>query len=144
MNSKYDIVTLRICPFKILGGINILPDLSYPARLCVVDKEKGFAIDVEMGLKYDYLETFSRLYIDSMANKIFNSRRVAIPYIFNCSAAKINKRKASKIIIDLLQGEDFLDGNLVLDNESYLQTISSKNEVLKKCKLLQLKKKAKN
>lgn len=144
MNSKYDIVILRICPFKILGGINILPDLSYPARLCVVDKEKGFAIDVEMGLKYDYLETFSRLYIDSVANKIFNSRRVAIPYIFNCSAVKINKQKASKIIMGLSQDEEFLDGNLVLDNEKYLEIINGKNKTVKKYKLLQLKKKAKN
>ena len=144
MNSKYDIVILRICPFNMLGGINILPDLNYPARLCVLDREKGFAIDVETGLKYDYLETISRLYIDSMASKIFNSRRVAIPCKLNCNTVKINKRKASKIIIGLSQDEEFLDGNLVLDNEKYLETINGKNETVKKYKLLQLKKKAKN
>ena len=63
MKNRYRINMLYICPFVFLSGINIMPDLNYPPRLCVIDKEEGFAIDIENNLKYDFLESSSRLKI---------------------------------------------------------------------------------
>ena len=120
-----------ICPFVFLGGLNIIPDPKYPPRLCVVDYENGIAIDVETNLKYDYIESSSRLYMGSIIDKIKNDRRVAVL----TSQVLFNKdncyKKALKIIKQLELGQQFEDGNLIFSNEQYLEYVNNFKEQTK-------------
>lgn len=120
MERNYRINMLYICSFIHLEGINITPDLKYPPRMCVIDEKNGIAIDIKTKLKYDYLETFSRLYIHSMIEKIKDKRRIAIPASFCLLDNKEDYIKGLEIIKQLKNGVKFKDGNTILNNEQYV------------------------
>lgn len=142
-DNRYEITMLYICPFNFLSSINIIPDLNYPPRLCVVDKKKKIAIDIENRLKYDYLQTTSRLYSNSIKDKITNSKRVAIPALFCVNTTKTFYRKCIKIMKDLDDGVFFADGNEVLNNEEYFKYILKNDNSGKKVKKIGMLKREK-
>jgi len=145
MSSNYGVEMLYICPFIRLSGLNIVPNLEYPERLCAIDKQKGFAIDVKTNLKYDYLETLSRLYVGSIIEKTKDGRRVAIPARFCDVKSDKDYKIALKVINQLESGKDFPNGNDVLNNEEYLflvqnENIEQKNDCVKSKKRVKRKK----
>lgn len=127
MKNKYSINTVHICPFIFLSGINVVPNLNYPRRLCVIDKEEGFAIDINTELKYDYIETPSRLYIGSMIDKIKDDRRVAILSNFGPENIHLKYESGLKIIEQLESGRKFVNGNDVYNNEQYLEYLNQES-----------------
>ena len=129
MNEKYSVNELNICTFKIENG-KIKTNLNeYPqTRLCVIDKENNFAIDVRHKLKYDYIETVSGLYFVSCAfNKIRNNRRVAVFPLVNLGITKEERLLVNDVIDKLESGYQFQDGNSALTNEEYLGLIEKEN-----------------
>lgn len=139
MKNKYSIRVANICPFIFLSGINIIPDLNYPPRLCVVNEEEGFAIDIDTELKYDYLEAPSRLYINSMVDKVKDNKRVAILSNLNYENIYSQYPKGLKIIEQLKSGRKFENGNDVYNNDQYLEYLD--RESTKKVKKIEKRRK---
>lgn len=139
MKNNYSIRVANICPFIFLSGINIVPDLSYPPRLCVVNEEEGFAIDIDTELKYDYLETPSRLYVGSMIDKVKDDKRVAILSSLTYKDIYLEYRKGLNIIEQLKSGRKFENGNDIYNNEQYLEYLDK--ESTKKVKKIQKRRK---
>jgi len=129
MKGRFEICKINICPvYKIGYGFKV--DKLYPARYCVVDKEKEIAIDIKTKLKYDYLETNSHLYLMCESSKKINGdNRVAIlPYEL-ILYDNFDLQEAENIIEQLKSNVEFKDGNEVFDNKSYLEYL--KQEALK-------------
>lgn len=136
-NNRYEISLLYICPFKCLDEVNIIPDLRYPPRLCVVDNLKGKAIDIENRLEYEYIDRVQRLNVNGIGDKISGEKRVAIPALYCLNTTEIFYEQCLKIMNDLESGVRFKNGNSVLDNEEYLKEIT---RTQKKVKVKTLKK----
>ena len=119
MNKKYSVNEVNICTFgmehgKIKTNLNEFPY----TRLCVIDKEERFAVDVKHKLKYDYLETVSGLYFVSCSlDKIKNNRRVAVFPLVNLGFSKEEKELVDDVILKLESGFEFQDGNTALSND---------------------------
>lgn len=128
MSEKYTIEMLYICPLVHLSGLNIVPDLQFPPRLCVVDREMGIAIDVRTKLKYDYLETLSRLYIGATMEKAKGQSRIGIPAMFCDVKSETDYKKALRLIEQLKLGKTFPNGNEVLSNKEYLFLVENEND----------------
>ena len=129
MNKKYSVNEVNICTFRIENG-KIKTNLNkYPqTRLCVIDKEAAFAIDVRHKLKYDYLETVSGLYFVSCAlDKLKNNRRVAVFPLVNLGISQEEKELVNDVIEKLESGYEFQDGNTALSNEDYLRLVNQEN-----------------
>lgn len=141
MKDKYTINEINICTFRFNKQGRISPNLNeYPqARLCVIDTENKIAIDVIHRLKYDYIETLSRLYfMNEASKKIKENKRAAIfPYSL-IHIDRSDMKKAKKIINELENGYSFCDGNEVYNNEEYLELLEKENH--KKAKILEVKK----
>ena len=121
MQERFSICEIHICPVYKKGN-SFKPDMEYPTRYCVIDKEKAIAIDIKTKLKYDYVETMSHLYFVSQSyQKIKGDNRVAmLPYasvLYNGYDAL----EATDIIKKLKNNIEFQDGNEVYDNKSYLE-----------------------
>lgn len=124
MESRFEIVQIRICPIYNQGYGKLKPDLNYPNRYCVIDKEKEIAVDINMGLKYDYLRTSSNLYfMYNDANKIKGNRRVAL-FPIEKFGFDYDVNSAELIIEKLKNGVEFQDGNEVFNNEQYLEYLN--------------------
>ena len=144
MNKKYQVNQVNICPFKI-SERGVRPMLNeYPtARLCVIDKEEGFVIDVNHELKYDFLESSSMLYlINGASKKIRENRRVALNPLVNLGISDEDQKKVENVLYKLEIGYEFEDGNDVLSNEEYLRKIEEEKQAIKeKPKTKKLKRK---
>ena len=63
MRSKIRIAKIHICSFDKLNGKDFkFNTTTYPERLCVIDENRGIAIDVETMHQYPYVETTSTLH----------------------------------------------------------------------------------
>ena len=144
MSKKYQVNQVNICPFKI-SDRGFMPMLNeYPtARLCVIDKEEGFVIDVNHELKYDFLESSSMLYlINGASKKIRENRRVALNPLVNLGISDEDQKKVENVLYKLEIGYEFEDGNDVLSNEEYLRKIEEEKQVInEKPKTKKLKRK---
>lgn len=129
MEERFIINQIHICPVYKIGDI-FRPDLEYPARYCVIDKEQGIAIDIKTKLKYDYVETMSHIYFISQSyEKIKGENRVAIIPYASVLYNGYDSLEASNIIKALKNNVEFEDGNKVYDNKSYLEYL--KQEFIK-------------
>ena len=129
MEDGFFITEMYICTFSKVGEL-LKPNINeYPMRFCVLDDVSKIAIDIESGLKYDYVETMSMLYfINNSYLKIKDNKRVAV---FPTKLIDIEpniKNEAHKIIAKLKNGVEFNDGNEVLDNENYLKSVTKKQK----------------
>lgn len=145
MDERFEISELSICTFKIEKGI-IQPELNkYPRRLCVIDKQRRIVVDVKHKLEYDYIETVSGIYfINKSSEKIKENKRAAIfPCIMFLNDTDIEDRKdlisAKEIIQKLSLGKKYEDGNLVFNNEQYLEKIEQDKKTTKN-KFIKIKK----
>ena len=129
MEDGFFITEMYICTFSKVGEL-LKPNINeYPMRFCVLDDVNKIAIDIESGLKYDYVETMSMLYfINNSYLKIKDNKRVAIFPIKLIDIEPDMETKAHKIIKKLKNGVEFDDGNEVLDNESYLKSVTKKQK----------------
>lgn len=125
MSNKYSVNEVSICTFTFEDGI-IKSNLNeFPqTRLCVINKEAGFAIDVRHELKYDFLETVSGLYFVSRAiDKINGNKRVAVFPLVNLGLTEEERVMVNNIIKKLEAGCEFIDGNDALSNDEYLKVL---------------------
>ena len=124
MNEKYIICQMYICPFIRLNELNIVPDLSYPHRPCVLNLEKQEVIDIYTKLKYDYINTPSRIYNGPIVEKIKDEKRVAIYSPLLELVDEKTQHKGQKIIHELENGKEYPNGNSILTNEEYLKKMN--------------------
>ena len=133
MTKRFKVSEIHICPvYKV--GEEFKPDLEYPTRFCVIDEEKEIAIDIKTKLKYDYIKTINHAYfVDESYKKIKENNRVAIfPYALVFSV-DYDIDASKKIIEQLKNNEEFIDGNEVYNNKQYLEEIKKeKTEKSKK------------
>ncbi len=146
MSKEYQVNQVNICPFKIMErGFKPLLNEYPTARLCVIDKEQGIAIDVNHELKYDFLESSSMLYLlNGASKKIKENKRVAVNSIVNFGLSNEEQAKVDNVIKKLEIGYEFEDGNDVLSNEEYLKKIEEDNQISKekpKMKIISRRKK---
>ena len=132
MNQKFLLRKIKICELKLNEDNSIIPDSRYPERICVIDKDNKIAIDLDLKLKYDYIETKSNLYFFSKSlDKIKQHERVAIqPLIFPLLTEE-DYVNALDIISKIENGEQFPDGNEVYNNEEYLKLLNEKQKTKK-------------
>lgn len=125
MSRRFDITEMHICPFDRVDG-QLRPNLKYPKRYCVLDKEKEIAIDIKTKLKYIYVITSNnKEFMHEEYKKIQGNKRVAIFPLDSCDYSKIDLKGAQQIIESLRNNEEFQDGNEVFDNEKYLEYIEN-------------------
>lgn len=137
-SERFLVTEMFICPFINIDNKWIKPDLDYPLRFCVIDKERKIVVDIKSNLKYDYVETMSMLYfINDSYKKIRNHKRVGVFPVFPLSIDSEIIKISNDIITKLENGKDFEDGNEVLSNEEYLKLIEkekSENSIKSKAK----------
>ena len=126
MGERFFVREIHVCPFDRTDIGKLRPNLEeYPTRYCVIDKEKQIAIDIELKLKYDYIETISWLhFVNQSYEKIKEDKRVAVyPYkLINDN--DFDLVEAIKIINKLKKGYEYPDGNELYNNEKYLEYIN--------------------
>lgn len=146
IKERFSIQSVFLLPLTLSTPNYLKLDFNYPPRFCVIDKEKKIAIDIQMGLKYDYIETKSNLFVlNEHADKIKENKRVAMGNITNLSNIDENTIKLGKKIIKKIQNNDiFIDGNDVLSNEEYLQIVNIQTNLKFKVKTKVRKSKKKN
>lgn len=129
MNENYSLNQIRICPIEVVKKegkkIFIIPETSeYPYRWCVIDKEKCIAIDVELELKYDYVETINNKYfLDDSYKLIEENKRVAIFPLLGYNYQDDIRYKSDEIVTKLKLGKEYKNGNEIYNNEDYLDKI---------------------
>lgn len=136
MNERFSIERVFLFPLTLSSQNYLKLDVDYPPRFCVIDKVKKIAIDIQMGLKYDYIETQSKMFIlNGHADKIKQNKRVAMGNISSLSSIDDNTIKLGKKIIKKLENNEiFIDGNDVLSNEEYLQIVNNQTNLKFKVK----------
>lgn len=149
MENKPRITKLHICCFEKYNENILKMNLEkYPERLCIIDAEKNFVIDVETRHEYEYVKTVNMLYFlsDLESKKISPGKRVAcFEYSFlsigNLSSDEL--RKCKDIIELLKKGYKFPDGNQELTNEEYLELINTQKTEEETKKMVKTRKKRK-
>ena len=145
MEERFLITEIHICPIYQTDGF-YKPDLEYPVRCCVIDTENEVAIDIKTKLKYDYVQTMSRVYFVSQSfKKRKGDRRVAIFPLADFGSKQYDIKEAEKIIKALRNNKEFKDGNEVFDNKQYLEHIKQEqlHEQSKPKKMTKLRKRGK-
>ena len=127
MNERFSIKEVFLLPLTFSSMEYLKLDFDYPTRVCVIDNKEKIAIDIQMGLKYDYIETQSKLFIfNEYVDKIKENKRVAMGTIKNISSIDENLIKLGKSIIKKIENKKlFIDGNDVLSNEEYLKIVNN-------------------
>ncbi len=129
MNQRFTVTNVSICPIHDKGNGAFQPDFDYPIRKCIVDRERGIVVDIKTKLKYDYIETMSFIYVlNDSYKKLKKDKRFGIYAVQNISPITENLQEIEEIIEKLKNGEDFVDGNDVLDNKQYLESIKEEYE----------------
>lgn len=132
-HSSYEICWLQICPFvevNITSNKNLLRPLrneDYEYRLCVFDKQKRKAIDVDLEIEYNYIETSLLYFIGEESKKIEINKRYAcfkLPLgMKNVDSGTLIK--AVDVINYIEKGIEYTDGNSI-SNEEYIGILKQK------------------
>ena len=145
MEGRYQLVSTFICPMNFIGEF-VKPNLEYPIRLCVLDTEENFVIDIEHELKYKFIKTNGEysLCIGEKA-KIEENKRFGLFKIIYLEIPRESIEKAEKIIEKLKNGLTYPNGNDILTNEEYFTLINStKNKEMSNKKVQKMIKRKKN
>jgi len=134
-DKNYKIVKMHICSFERKNGGLIFDMNKYPERLCVYDKQNKFVIDVETSHRYPYVRILHMrdIYHKEDAKMLTPDKRVGcMEYATFIDDISKEELKECKNIIKLLQsGKTFPDGNQILSNEQYLETINNQKNAVK-------------
>ena len=131
--KKYSVVRAIISPFyRTKDRVNYDIEHFGKSRLCVIDSDESFVIDVYHGLKYDYIKTVNGVYYrPGEMEKIEDRHRYAIySQYFGCTEEE--EVIGNKIIHLLNRDYEFPDGNEVLDNIQYYDLIQREKNNKKK------------
>lgn len=122
-NDRFSISEVHVCTFERTKDGFVKPLLNeYPTRWCVIDNINSIAIDIELGVKYNYIPTCSGIYMLNGASKLIkDDKRAAVISYANilCDLSIIEKSKP--IIEKLKNNYQFVDGNDLYSNEEYLK-----------------------
>lgn len=148
-NDRFSISEVHVCPFERTKDGFVKPLLNeYPTRWCVIDNINSIAIDIELGVKYNYIPTCSGIYMLNDASKLIkDDKRAAVISYANilCDLGIIEKAKP--IIEKIKNNYQFVDGNDLYSNEEYLEYLKQEKngkESLYKEKIKTKKKSLKN
>lgn len=129
-NENYEIVIMHICKFERSDKDLILNLNKYPERLCVLDKNRNVAVDVNTAYEYPYVKIMNMAYsIDLDEHK----RYACIEYksSLGLKAKKEDLLLCQEIINLLKQGFTFPDGNKELTNQEYLEMLKEEEKTAK-------------
>lgn len=129
-NDRFSISEVHVCPFERTKDGFVKPMLNeYPTRWCVIDKTNSIAIDIKLGVRYNYIPTMSGLYILNGASKfIKDDKRAAIISYYNVGRDLDMIEQANSIIEKLKNDYVFIDGNALYSNEEYLKHLEQERE----------------
>ena len=131
--KKYSVVKALICPFyRTKNKVEFDDEHFKESRLCVINSDESYVIDVFHGLKYQYIKTVNGLYYkQGEIKKIGDRKRYAIySNYFGCTQEEV--AIANKFINLLENNYEFPDGNEMLDNIQYYDLIQREKNNRKK------------
>ena len=135
MEERFEIIESNITNFIIIEEGVVKFDLAYPKRVCVLDREREIVVDINHKLEYDYIRfSPNNQLMKASYNKIKQNQRAAI-YDIKKYLSGEEQKKANEIIEYLKSGGEYTNGNLVLNNEQYLERIEKDNVEKQKDKL---------
>lgn len=137
-NDRFSISEVHVCPFERTKDGFVKPLLNeYPTRWCVIDNINSIAIDIELGVKYNYIPTCSGIYMLNGASKLIkDDKRAAVISYANILCDLSIIEKAKPIIEKLKNNYKFVDGNDLYSNEEYLKYLKQEEkETLSKEKI---------
>lgn len=146
-NDRFNISEVHVCPFERTKDGFVKPLLNeYPTRWCVIDNINSIAIDIELGVKYNYILTCSGIYMLNCASKLIkDDKRAAVISYANILCDLSIIEKAKPIIEKLKNNYQFVDGNDLYSNEEYLKYLKQEEkETLSKEKIKTKKMSIKN
>lgn len=133
-NENYKIVKMHICKFERKEKVLSLNLNKYPARLCVLDKVRKVAVDVNTAYEYPYVKVINMTYIDNDGIEFNEQKRYACIEYDSLLSSEIKKEELllCKEILNLLkQGVTFPDGNKELTNEEYIEMLKEEEKSVK-------------
>lgn len=139
-NENYKIVKMHICKFERTEKGLALNLNKYPERLCVLDKNRKVAVDVNTCFEYPYVKVMNMTYIVNDGIKVNDQKRYACIEYGSLLGPDVKKEELllCKEILNLLkQGVTFPDGNKELTNQEYMEMLKEEencNKILKKRK----------
>ena len=141
--ERYSINRVLLCTFdKSSEKLIKINSEYYPMRWCVIDKECNKAIDIKMGLQYDYIPTISGLHLVSRAAELIQeNKRAAIHPIVTLNYEDGILEQGKEIIEALKWGFVFPDGNEMLNETEYFEELELEKAVEENKKPKTLKKK---
>ena len=153
-NDRFSISEVHVRPFERTKDGFVKPLLNeYPTRWCVIDNINSIAIDIELGVKYNYIPTkynyittCSGIYMLNGASKLIkDDKRAAVISYANILCDLSIIEKAKPIIEKLKNNYQFVDGNDLYSNEEYLKYLKQEEkETLSKEKIKTKKMSIKN
>ena len=142
--GRYKINRVNLCKFiYTLKNSFELDNEYYPERWCVIDTETNKAIDIKMGLQYDFIPTFSGLHLASKAASLIKeNKRAAIHDMIPFSYDDGILEQGNEIIEKLKAGYSYPDGNEALNETEYFEALELEKakEEKKESKIISLKK----
>lgn len=144
-SERYLITKMHISKFE-LAGERINPNfLNSPLRICVLDRQKEIAIDVETFCSYPYVKILNMQYLfgfDKISKYGLDKRYACVEHhsmVLGNVDLEILKR-CKKVIMLLEQNFIFPDGNDELTNEEYLNITNDSKSSKKLRKAIQKRK----
>lgn len=135
---RFELLKIQICPFVSINDLNRkfvrpLRNDGYPYVICVLDKKNNIVIDLDMLLKYDYIDVHYS-FRAGFEGKFKEGYRYAICPINLDKQEKTDAviEKAKYVVDCLCEEKDVFDnGNIVLSNQEYkneLEVISNQKK----------------
>ena len=142
-DKRYSINRVLLCTFdKSLEGLIKINSEYYPERWCVIDTEANKAIDIKMGLQYDFIPTLSGLHLASKAASLIKeNKRAAIHDMIPFSYDDGILEQGNEIIEKLKSGYVYPDGNEALNETEYFEALELEKAQEEKNQLKKIKKK---
>ena len=140
--ERFTINKVMLCTFDCADSKSIrINSENYPDRWCVIDNEKNIAVDIKMGLSYDFIPTFSGMYLASKtALLIEENKRAAIHACVTIDCDEDILEAGRGIISDLKNGYIYPDGNEMLNETEYFEDLELEKAQEQKNNLKVLKK----
>ena len=135
--GSYKITKTSICSLRRTEEGIVCRYLSHD-RICIIDEEKGFAIELDTYLKYPYLKTLDvNKFKDPSRLADINDGDMVVCFVFHLLEISEQELKKVNGVCKLLQkGTEFPSANEVIDESAYRKMVegASMPKQLKKVK----------